>query len=966
MARRYPKQYHDDSNFVQRGQHQYIGNGRDEKSLTLGRPPRSSRTNLFQQNVPEKAPPSIPTRSTSVRANLRERQISTSEEESKPHLFGGRHDQDIGTLAERKQRILQSFPNATLKPTHPKVDQNLKQKFPVNVPESQLKQQPTTKPKPHRQLPSSVNHNVNERAHSHSNNTGPPIIPRRSKPHIPQDGSSSSESGSSGDGRFIRKVKKAVPIPLSEVSKISLQHTETQSQTPQALPRFHHNQNETKHYVAESEPTRENGHTTGSEGRKATIRRTPSMSSSSSLTIPDSNAISSKPYPQQASTSPNHGIVSRSRAMLQQNAETNSQPYVMPKTTERINSSSQQSSQEPIQLQTLLTTHLHHLPMCVEVREGLSCTNHSLSQNERLNLHFVKLCRVVVVQDMEKRYQYYVPINSSQKFGIVYDPTNDIKSFSGYMFPTAGDLMKAKPLPCVVLATSSFDGGSLEKSVEANELLFIRGVSKTTGLGRGRFLKVQTLDFTEKHLSPKCMGNFSTRPEAVQMHLSTATDHYISLPQKAILYPQSEIKHLLPSSLVLDAVMLERLTNTATVIATVQSTDGESVIEISADLNIQIEAVALHKTEQDLLYRASYDMHKYYTSQEPVLVCGKMSTEIQDKFYHNLIPNMEMKGVQLYLPNVTPLPHELKETLRTQSLSWGAPAQNSSNAISPMGSSSEEEEESSDEENVTTQEEPAIPEEEVEEVEDDDEEGLYETIDEVIDALPDEEAQKLKSTAAAGVSSVQSKITNMLKVVTAGRKSVPSASIPHTSKPPQPDTLSLESEQENYDNITYPSETNVQDRSLPDISSTSLTRSVSQHSAVSTLSSNKGSQKDDYEDFQFSGNDSGTIKKELPPPPSPLQLRAPHVIPDFSVKPTPSGQSYEQLYQLYTKLQDQVSLLSEDVMQLKTLVKEMSSSNHQRRTAYATDSPLASTTHSVEENKTFLESMDEHEVSLFA
>jgi len=102
-------------------------------------------------------------------------------------------------------------------------------------------------------------------------------------------------------------------------------------------------------------------------------------------------------------------------------------------------------SSEPCQLSPFITKNSIFLPLRVGVCNGFcsSATDLSISQNEKFNLHFVKHTRVIVMRDSENREEYSVPLNSSVRFGIVYDPIQDEKrALEGFYFETVGALTR--------------------------------------------------------------------------------------------------------------------------------------------------------------------------------------------------------------------------------------------------------------------------------------------------------------------------------------------------------------------------------------------------------------------------------------------------------------------------------------------------------------------------------------------
>ena len=220
-----------------------------------------------------------------------------------------------------------------------------------------------------------------------------------------------------------------------------------------------------------------------------------------------------------------------------------------------------------INLTDFISNYSHLLPSQVVIQEdnGSKMTNTCISKGKKLLLHFIKKTNVVMLSDDKEIYS--IPVSSNIRFGLIYNPIEADNGVSSYMrLPTIGDVMKLKQLPILITAMTSHDGGLPEKSVIANEILFIKGiVAQRMG---GRQLHVVNASNTEKFLSEKCAGNFSTDPHHMKLHLSTLLLHEIELPQYVIIYPEHDLKEVLPKSMINYPLLLGSKKEEDSVVAT--------------------------------------------------------------------------------------------------------------------------------------------------------------------------------------------------------------------------------------------------------------------------------------------------------------------------------------------------------------------------------------------------------------
>lgn len=73
-----------------------------------------------------------------------------------------------------------------------------------------------------------------------------------------------------------------------------------------------------------------------------------------------------------------------------------------------------------------------------------------------------------------------ITLNSSIKFGLIYNPVGDMtQAMRGYRFKTIGEVMSSVEIPQVITATKTFRTDEPWSSVLAGEVLVIR--RKTSG-----------------------------------------------------------------------------------------------------------------------------------------------------------------------------------------------------------------------------------------------------------------------------------------------------------------------------------------------------------------------------------------------------------------------------------------------------------------------------------------------------
>lgn len=184
----------------------------------------------------------------------------------------------------------------------------------------------------------------------------------------------------------------------------------------------------------------------------------------------------------------------------------------------------------------ILKNHQAKLPLSLELTNGLYGRDQmtTLSQAERVEALYAR--RVVCAQINIKMEVYKVPLSSMFSFAPLYTPGNKLKqAMSGYVFPSPGALLRAKPRPDVAVALRGHVGTNDEATVQAKDVLWILG-EETPG-----YVKcLHAITGATKKLQAKSDILFSTDPTQLFLPLSEVVSH-LSLPAKVLMKPPTQL-----------------------------------------------------------------------------------------------------------------------------------------------------------------------------------------------------------------------------------------------------------------------------------------------------------------------------------------------------------------------------------------------------------------------------------------
>ncbi|XP_064395371.1 uncharacterized protein LOC135342551 isoform X2 [Halichondria panicea] len=307
--------------------------------------------------------------------------------------------------------------------------------------------------------------------------------------------------------------------------------------------------------------------------------------------------------------------------------------------------------------------HGQELPLRVRVDEGFCGSDERfiISTGDVYNFHFLKKVKVASIADAGGVH-FSVPLNSSVKFGMLYNPDNDFrKSIQGYSFETVAALTVAKVCPKLVLSKTECLCTDPKSSVEANELLLITKVGKTA-LKRRPFIKVVNLrNKQEKTLYDECEGNFTTTPVALQMFLPELLEYLTdSLPLQAMLYVTNETQaeSEFPLDLTTEMITLTHTSIETSIVATTYWGDDETglteedfmPLAIPLELEIEITVLKDESEAEDLYSNTTTLLNTFDPLKVKDMADARTDQMAQTRFYKNVRKGYETSGMQLEKP----------------------------------------------------------------------------------------------------------------------------------------------------------------------------------------------------------------------------------------------------------------------------------------------------------------------------
>ena len=312
-------------------------------------------------------------------------------------------------------------------------------------------------------------------------------------------------------------------------------------------------------------------------------------------------------------------------------------------------SQSMSLSQYPLSLEEFFKqcSNVNDLPKVITAEESVYGVQDDFQfdfhNGQEIEVYFKKETPAVTME-MAGR-QYTVPLNSTFKFSVLYNPNNDNISAArrGYVYETVADLIKADPIPSVVYVgkecttSRKRSGGEI---IKKGSVIIIQGAVT----GKSRFGKVRMLvcirmgDDTAKklYLKEKCKGSFSTQEDLLLFPLSVLLKH-IKLPVTTSVY-YNNILHPHSRSKVGCITTGEPTTQHSFIVSTSaalsQPSSPQKLIEICTSLPLEFNIVSISEEREAQLKERRVMISETITPENVELV---YTVHREDQLQKNLL-----------------------------------------------------------------------------------------------------------------------------------------------------------------------------------------------------------------------------------------------------------------------------------------------------------------------------------------
>ena len=262
------------------------------------------------------------------------------------------------------------------------------------------------------------------------------------------------------------------------------------------------------------------------------------------------------------------------------------------------------NSVEHIRLEDFSTIYVNSLPLRVQVTKGVYGDNEetTISSEDVYDVHFVRHREVVAVKDEHNGDTFSVPLNSTIKFGLLYNPNgSEQDALRGFNFPNISNILTMTPRPKLVCSMRACGPKGIKESLKAMEVLLIKEVFYTDS---GR--KVMAYSFTDhcdKCLYVNTPGHFSTNPVYVQLHLSEILRFVPKpIPSSVVLYGIDGTSGNLPTHLFSRVLnMTKNYTEVVLIVTNFPNGRDNAPFEMPTNVDVDVRVVPLSDMEQQQL-----------------------------------------------------------------------------------------------------------------------------------------------------------------------------------------------------------------------------------------------------------------------------------------------------------------------------------------------------------------------------
>ena len=274
-----------------------------------------------------------------------------------------------------------------------------------------------------------------------------------------------------------------------------------------------------------------------------------------------------------------------------------------------------------LDLKELAEKHASRVPFRMRVVNGFMATGNmkdpTFVVDEIYSVHLVKKTQVVQTQCDGK--EYFIPINSSAKFGIIQDEGNECRQFC-----SVGELISSKPLPALAAVLEDYTNNNRAVVLRKNDILALKKETTSRKSTGKRQIHAYNISNPTNAISLQTDMNIklSTNPALTQLYLTELMD-LTELPVHCKIFSDSSTLSSISSASQLQLLKVE--TQKSVLVSLFRSNPNSkrkketTYIEIPTRTNIRVKIVHEEEREEaQVIYQQLMDetrelLHSYTT-----------------------------------------------------------------------------------------------------------------------------------------------------------------------------------------------------------------------------------------------------------------------------------------------------------------------------------------------------------------
>ena len=286
-----------------------------------------------------------------------------------------------------------------------------------------------------------------------------------------------------------------------------------------------------------------------------------------------------------------------------------------------------------LDLTELAEKHASRVPFRMKVVNGFMATGNmkdpTFGVDEIYSVHLVKKTQVVKTQCDGK--EYFIPVNSSAKFGIIQDESNECRQFS-----SVSELISSKPLPALAAVLEDYTDNNRAVILRKNNILALKKEKRTRkSTGKQQIHAYNISNSTNMYLRTDMNIKLSTNPTLTQLYLTELMDH-IALPVHCKIFSDSSTLSSISSASRLQLLAME--TQKSVLVSLFRSNPNSkrkketTYIEIPTRINIRVSIVQEPKEEMQVYQQLMDENRELFHCYNSVKIQPCMDSENDDDY----------------------------------------------------------------------------------------------------------------------------------------------------------------------------------------------------------------------------------------------------------------------------------------------------------------------------------------------